>query len=128
MQGIIYDATRVKVCQAFYQICDYGELSREWADELWMDILSQNRLYEELVYYIEHHTFLDRLKVEGYSLCDLYVWQMNRYNLIKDTGKNPRTCNKEKMAMQAFRTMAELIKNPGEHLKKLEYGQGTDRF
>ena len=53
---------------------------------------------------------------------------MNRYNLIKDTGKNPRTCNKEKMAMQAFRTMAELLADPEKNLKKLEYGQGTDRL
>ncbi|MCM1136721.1 MAG: hypothetical protein NC400_14245 [Clostridium sp.] len=128
MQGILYDATKVKVCQAFYTICDYGELSREWADGLWLDILSEKQLYEELVYYIEHHTFLDKAKACGYSLCDLYVWQMNRYNLIKDTGKNSRTCNKEKMAMQAFRTMADMLKNPEEYKNGLDYGRGTDKF
>lgn len=128
MQGIIYDATKIKVCKAFYEICDYAELSVSWADELWKNILTYPQVYEELVYYIEHHTFLDKLKVSNYSLCDLYVWQMSRYNLIKDTGKNPRTCNKEKMAMQAFRTMAELLADPEKNLKKLEYGQGTDRL
>lgn len=112
MQGILYDATKVKVCQAFYDICNYAELPAQWSDELWMDILSRKPIYKELIYYIEHHTFLDELKVCGYSLCDLYVWQMNRYNLIKDTGKNSRTCNKEKMAMQAFRTMVDLMDDP----------------
>lgn len=128
MQGILYDATKVKVCKAFYEICDYAEFARERTDALWMEILSREPVYKELVYYIGHHTFSDALKVCGYSLCDLYVWQMNRYNLIKDTGKNPRTCNKEKMAMQAFETMIALIKDPQENLKKLEYGQGTDRL
>lgn len=128
MKGILYDATKVKVCQAFYAICSYAELPGEWTDKLWMDILSERQIYEELVYYIEHHTFLDKLKVCGYSLCDLYVWQMSRYNLIKDTGKNSRTCNKEKMAMQAFRTMADMIKSPEEYRKKLEEGQGTDKL
>ncbi len=128
MQGILYDASRVKVCQAFYEICAYGELPVEWADELWRDILSQKEMYEELVYYIEHHTFLDKMKVCGYSLSDLYVWQMNRYNLIKDTGKNSRTCNKEKMAMQAFQTMADLLRDPEKYAKRLEYGQGTDKL
>ncbi len=128
MQGIVYDATRVKVCKAFYEICDYAEFARERTDALWMEILSRKQVYRELVYYIAHHTFSDQLKVCGYGLCDLYVWQMNRYNLIKDTGKNPRTCNKEKMAMQAFETLVALIKNPQENLKKLEYGQGTDRL
>ncbi len=128
MQGILYDATKVKVCQALYDICDYAELSRDWTDKLWLDILARREIYEELVYYIEHHTFLDKVKVQGYSLCDLYVWQMNRYNLIKDTGKNPKTCNKEKMAMQAFRSMMDLMTHPEEYGKRLEYGQGTDKL
>ena len=128
MQGILYDATKIKVCQAFYEICDYAELSREWADEMWMNILANRQLYKELTYYIEHHTFLDEMKVCGYSLCDLYVWQMNRYNLIKDTGKNSRTCNKEKMAMQAFRTMADMMKDPEKYRNGLDYGRGTDKF
>lgn len=50
MQGILYDATKVKACQAFYAICDYAELSREWADRLWPDILSRKQLYEEFVF------------------------------------------------------------------------------
>lgn len=128
MQGILYDATKIKVCQAFYAICDYAGLSREWADGLWPDILSGRQLYEEFVYYVEHHTFSDKLKVCGYSLCDLYVWQMNRYNLIRDTGKNSRTCNKEKMAMQAFRTMADMMKEPEKYRNGLDYGRGTDKF
>lgn len=128
MQGILYDATRIKICQAFYEICDYGELSREWADALWKDILLNNQIYGELVYYIEHHTFLDKMKVCGYSLCDLYVWQMSRYNLIKDTGKNSRTCNKEKMAMQAFRSMVDLLNHPEEYKKRLEDGRGMDKL
>ena len=123
MQGILYDATKVKVCQAFYDICNYAVLPALWSYELWMDILSRKPIY-----YIEHHTFLDELKVCGYSLCDLYVWQMNRYNLIKDTGKNSRTCNKEKMAMQAFRTMVDLMDDPKEYRKRLEEGQGTDKL
>ena len=128
MQGILYDATKVKVCQAFYDICNYAELPAQWSDELWMDILSRKPIYKELIYYIEHHTFLDEFKVCGYTLCDLYVWQMNRYNLIKDTGKNSRTCNKEKMAMQAFRTMVDLMDDPKEYRKRLEEGQGTDKL
>lgn len=126
MKGILYDATKIKVCQAFYEICDYAQLSREWADALWSDILLHRQIYDELIYYIEHHTFLDKIKVCGYSLCDLYVWQMSRYNLIKDTGKNSRTCNKEKMAMQAFRSMVDLMADPEKYKKRLENGQGMD--
>ena len=68
MQGILYDATKVKICQAFYEICEYAELSKEWADELWRDTLIHKEIYDEMVYYIEHHTFQDHVKVCGYTL------------------------------------------------------------
>lgn len=128
MQGIVYNTSMVKVCEAFYQICDYAELDRKWADELWMDVLQTKPVMEELVYYIEHHTFLDKFKVLGYSMCDLYVWQMSRYNLIQDSGKNSKTCNKEKMVMKAFRTMLNMVKNPEVYRKRLERGEGMDRI
>ena len=73
MPGILYDASKIKVCQAFYEICAYAELDRTWTDELWTDIMLHPQIYEELVYYIEHHTFLNKVKVCGYSMCDLYV-------------------------------------------------------
>lgn len=128
MANIIYDATRVKVCQGFYAICEYAQLSLEWTDGLWKDILSDTGIYEELVYYIEHHTFQDKVKVEGYGLSDLYVFQMDKYNLIREIGKNTISCNKEKMAMRAFRTLIDMKKNPEEYLKRLREGRGEDRL
>ncbi len=128
MPGIVYDASMVKICEAFYQICEYAEFSRDWANELWMDILTSKPVMEELVYYIENHTFLDKCKVLGYSMCDLYVWQMSRYNLIQDTGKNSRTCNKEKMVMKSFRTMIDMVKEPEKYRSRLERGEGMDRL
>lgn len=128
MSRIIYDATKVKVCQGLYDICEYAELNREWTDRLWQDVLSCREVYEELVYYMEHHTFMDKVKVGGYSLCDLYVFQMNKYNLVREVGKNPRTCNKEKMVMKAFRTMLDMMKEPEEYIKRLEEGRGMDKM
>ncbi|MDE6749515.1 MAG: hypothetical protein K2K21_10745 [Lachnospiraceae bacterium] len=128
MPGIIYDATKIKVCQAFYEICDYAELNRVWSDELWKDIILCPQIYEELVYYIEHHTFLNKVKVCGYSMCDSYVWQISHYNLISDIGKNSNTCNKEKMAMQAFRAFIDFMADPEKGRKRFENGQGMDRL
>lgn len=128
MQGILYDATKIKVCQGMYAICEYAQLDKEWADELWKDIVTCKEIYDEFVYYVEHHTFKDQLKVEGYSLSDLYVWQMDKYNLVSEIGKNPGTCNKERMVMKAFRTMIDMMRNPAEFVKRLESGRGEDRL
>lgn len=128
MQGILYDASRIKVCQGFYDICEYAEFDKEWTDKLWTDIITCRDIYEELVYYIEHHTFMDKIKVRGYSLSDIYVWQMDKYNLVREIGKNPRTCNKERMVMRAFRTMIDMQKNPDEYVRRLEEGRGEDKL
>lgn len=128
MPGILYDASKVKVCQGFYDICEYAEFDREWTDKLWTDIITCRDIYEELVYYIEHHTFMDKMKIRGYSLSDIYVWQMDKYNLVREIGKNPRTCNKEKMVMRAFRTMIDMCRNPDEYVRRLEEGRGEDKL
>ncbi len=128
MQGIVYDASKIKVCQGLYDICEYAELDKEWADNLWKDIITCGDIYDEFVYYIEHHTFMDKVKVKGYSLSDIYVWQMDKYNLIREIGKNPRTCNKERMVMRAFRTIIDMQQNPDEYIKRLEEGRGEDKL
>lgn len=128
MQGILYDASKVKVCQGFYDICEYAEFDKAWTDKLWADIITCRDIYEELVYYIEHHTFMDKVKVKNYSLSDLYVFQMDKYNLVREIGKNPRTCNKERMAMKAFRALLDMQENPDAYIRRLEEGRGEDRL
>lgn len=128
MSGIIYDTSKIKACEAFYTICDYAEFDRQWTDELWRDVLIHPPVYEEMVYYLEHHTFEDKVKIEGYSLSDLYVFQMDKYNLVREIGKNPRSCNKERMVMRAFRTLLDMQENPEEYVKRLKEGRGEDRL
>ena len=128
MQGIVYDATKVKVCQGLYAICEYAELEKDWTDDLWKDILTSREIYDEFAYYLEHHTFKDQVKVKGYSLSDLYVFQMDKYNLVREIGKNPKTCNKEKMAMRAFRAMIDMQRDPEEYVRRLSEGRGEDRL
>lgn len=108
-------------------LCEYAGKNELWCDELWMDMLSDHELYEEFLYYLEHHSFADRMKVTGYSLTDLYVWRMQRDNLSKDTGKNTESCNKEEMVLQAFRTMAQMKKDPVRYAGKLNENAGMDR-
>lgn len=128
MKGILYDARKVKTYECLLELCKYAGLDEEWANELWKDLLLLPELYEEMVYYLDNHSLKDAVKREGYSLTDLYVWQMNKYNLIKDFGKNTSECNKETMVLRAFRMMIELIRNPDEYVKRLGEGRGMDKM
>ena len=90
--------------------------NQENKDFLWKKLLEYNGLYEEFVYYLEHHEFCGGLSFGGYSLIDLYVRQMEHYNLIHDIGKNTGNCNKEDMVLRAFYTMAAFFENPAYFL------------
>ncbi len=128
MQGILYDARKVKAYEYLLALGEYAGQDSGWIGELWSDLLAEPELYGEMVYYLERHVFLDAFKFRGYSLTDLYVWQMNKYNLIKDLGKNTAECNKETMVLRSFRTMLDLMRSPEEYLKRLGGDRGMDRL
>lgn len=128
MQGILYDARKIKAYESLLALGEYAGQEKEWMDGLWADLLTIPDLYAEMVYYLENHDFWDNFKFQGYSLIDLYVWQMNKYNLIKDLGKNTAECNKETMALRSFRTMIELMRSPEEYIKRLNEGYGMDKL
>ncbi len=124
--SIIISTSRIKTCEGFYELCEYAGLSKDFADNLWTELLLDPAIYDEFVFYLENHTFKDSFKISGYSLSDLYVWQMDKYNLIREIGKNPVSCNKETLVMNAFKTLADMKKNPEVYVKRIESGRGMD--
>ncbi len=126
--SIIISTSTIKTCDFFFFLCDYCQFEQEWSDKLWSDIIANDDLYNELVYYFENHTFLDKLSVMNYSLSDLYVFQMSKYNLIREIGKNPESCNKERLVLNSFRMMVDMIADPQTYVSRIEEGKGNDRL
>ena len=126
--SIIISTSKIKVCEYFYRLCDFCNYDRAWSDALWSDMIANDAIFAELVYYLENHTFKDELKVAGYSLSDLYVFQMSKYNLIREIGKNPVECNKERMVMNSFRMMVDMLADPETYVRRIEEGKGNDKL
>ncbi len=126
--GIIYDARKIKLLEAFESLTDYCGFSREWGSGLWLEIVSSPELTEELFYYLENNAILGKLSQYGYTLLDLYFYCMDRYNLVHDTGKNTADCSKERLVLLSFEMMKELIINPEKTLEKLGTSPGMDRI
>ncbi len=128
MNGIVYDARRIKAYEGLLALGEYADKDVEWLGRLWEGILADNALLKEFMYYLDHHGFLDELKCEGYALTDLYVWQMDRYNLVREIGKNTECCNKEAMVLNAFYTMYLMQKDPAVYVRRLTSGEGMDQL
>lgn len=128
MSGIILDSRLIMALEALQEIGEYAGREKEWLDILWQELIEEPGLMKEFMYYVDHHSFADEFACEGYHLTDLYVFQMSRYNLIRDSGKNTEGCNKEFLALGAFHDMACMIKSPEKYVKKLSDGPGMDRI
>lgn len=127
MNGIVYDARKVKAYEGLMALGEYAGKDTGWLEELWEGFIFDEALMKEFMYYLDHHTFSDEDTCRGYGLTDLYVWQMDRYNLIRDIGKNTSVCNKEAMVLNAFRTMQLMKKDPDTYLRRLTKGEGMDQ-
>lgn len=128
MAGIIYDSTKVKVYENLKALCSFAGEPQEWCDMLWQEIVPDAELYRELLYYMRNNSLEDKARCCGYTLTDLYVWQMDRYNLLHDTGKNTAACRKVDMVLRAFEAMAQMKKNPEGYRKRFEDGRGMDQL
>ncbi len=126
--NIIISTTKIKACEFCYSLCDACGYDRDWTDSLWGDIVSDEDMLAEFMYYAQNHTFRDSCTISGYSLSDLYVFQMDKYNLIREIGKNPPECNKERLVLNAFRMMIDMKADPDTFVKRIEEGRGEDRL
>lgn len=128
MAGILYDARKIKIYEGLMALGEAAKEPTAWCEKLWEEIITAPDMLEELTFYLEHHYLTEKVTCCGYSLIDLYVWQMNKYNIIGDTGKNTSACNKERMVLKAFKDMIEMRKNPEPFIEKMTDGRGMDKL
>ncbi len=127
MNGVIYDARRVKAYEGMKALGSYAGKSKEFVSRLWEALVLDAGMMKEWMYYLDNHALLDEVVCEGYSLTDMYVWQMKQYNLVQDIGKNTADCNKEALVLDSFEAMVCMKKEPEIYKKRLEEGRGMDR-
>lgn len=92
-----------------------------------MDILSRDEdLCQEFVDYIRTREFTGKNNVNGYSLIDILVWQVDRFKAGMDQGKYGMKNNECLMILKAFETMHLMKENPEKYLRLLTEETGQD--
>ena len=115
---IIYDARRIKAYEYLGTLCEYCGKDDEFKEGLWEELILDVELMGEFMYYLDNHSILDSMRFKGYSLTDLYFFNMRRAEVRQDIGKNYADCDKEAMVLDTFRLMAAFKKDPEKYLKK----------
>lgn len=128
MSTIIYDARRLKAYGRLQELAACVGRDEVFVRELWKALVEDDELMKEFAWFLDHHSLLDEMKCCGYGLTDLYVWLIERFNLMMDYGKNGQECNKDALVLDAFMMMSELKKNPEEYVRRLSRGEHMDRM
>lgn len=112
MSVILYNAGRIKTYENLKALAAAVGETEEYADNLWQQMMLDDELIEEFNYYVVNRTLLGKASCGEYSLLDLYFSQMNKYNMYHDMGKNPASCNKERMVLHAFEELLNMRRDP----------------
>lgn len=80
----------------------------------------------EFGYYAEHNQFAGRIKVNGYGIVDVLVWQIDHFKAWLDRDNTQTKENGNAMLLRAFDTFLDMRKCPEKYVRAMESETGTD--
>ena len=125
---IILDARRIKAYECLKQLAEAAGKDEDYTEELWGELLFNEELMGAFMFYLDHHSLFDGISCRGYGLTDLYFYNMRRFEMRQDIGKNYSDCDKEALSLDTFLMMGRMMREPDKYLPKLEGGPGMDIF
>ena len=107
-------------------LCYYAGEEEAFLRDFWQKLRQSECVYKEFAYYLEHQNFLCEYTVEGYSVVDIMVWQMDHFKAQMDRGKDDMKSNGDKMLLMAFDTMLKMEQDPTHYVELMQTETGTD--
>lgn len=98
----------------------------EFLDTLAKAIWEDAEAAEEFACYMETGNFLCRKNVDGYTVVDVMVWQIDHFKAEMDRGKYAMRENGSKMVLRAFDTFMKMKKQPDKYKGLMQSETGTD--
>ncbi len=108
-------------------LCKYAGADEAFLKDFWERLTNDPAIYEEFVYYLEHQDFLCKVKIEGYGLVDLMIFQIDHFRAAMDQDVADMRFNKDKMLLMAFNSLLQMRKDPEPFVRMMQGQTGTDR-
>ena len=109
-------------------ICDEAGFSPERKAALLEGLERNPDIAEELRYYLEHQDFLCKVNVQGYTMVDILVWQIDHFRAFLDRDTDLTRRNPGAMGVLAAETMLRMRDDPESVLREYTEETGTDRI
>lgn len=99
---------------------------RQFMESFIQKIKQDEEVLEEFVYYAENNQFADKVKVNGYSVIDVLIWQIDHFKAWLDRDNTKTKENGSAMLLHAFDTFLNMRKAPEKYIRAMESETGTD--
>ena len=100
--------------------------SGEFLRELTAGLLASPEIGEEFLFYAETGNFSCKKKIDGYTVVDIMVWQIDHFKAEMDRERTGMGNNGSKMILRAFDTMLKMEKEPEKYKQLMQSETGTD--
>lgn len=128
MGNIIIASEKLKLFELVKYWAEYAGYSEDWTNQFWQDLLLNSEVYEEFLYYVDKDDFLCKYSYNGQYITDIFIWEMRKFNIKTDRGKNYADCDKAEMVLNAFRTMLDMKENGDHVIDAMENKNGADKI
>ena len=118
--------TREEVRNFTKKACLDNGFSEGFFEEFWKELSERDDIYKEYVYYLVKKEFLGEVRIEGYQVVDVLIWQMDGFKSRMDRDNYDMKNNEAKMVLSAFDTFLKMAKEPEEYVKRMQHDTGTD--
>ena len=118
--------TREQIRQVTEEACIASSMEEGFFEQLWDAFLKNDDVYKEYVMYLVKKDFPCEVKICGYTIVDILIWQMDGFKtkLDMDTSKTKR--NQTSMVLLAFDTFMKMRENPERYLTHLAEDSGIE--
>lgn len=108
------------------QVCRAAGAEESFFQDFMVKLQNAPEIYKELFYFAYHQDFLCEYKIQGYSVVDIMVWQMDHFKAQLDRDNYAMKHNQNKMVLMAFDTFLNMEKEPQKFVELLQSETGTD--
>ena len=85
-----------------------------------------SKIRDEYIYYLLHGSYLCSYTIEGCSVADIIIWQMDNFKALLDNADAQNKGNPYKMTLSGFMTMMKIEDDPQKYIAKMRATTGTD--
>ena len=123
----INDSEQMRAFDFTLELAQNAEVTSDFVAKFWNALVSYKDVYEEFLYYMKKKDFLCKVKIEGYTLVDIMIYQVDHFKAALDrVDLKKYKHNGEFMVLMAFNTLLEMKENPSGYVYKMQHESGTD--